>query len=63
LETLQRALDGQVIIGVLPFAAGLARADLEGRPAEISDPVFAGAVAAIGDELERRLKAVGYASA
>jgi len=55
-EVLERALGGQVMIGVLPYAPELARADLEGRPAEVADPAFAGAVAAIGDALETQLK-------
>jgi CO dehydrogenase maturation factor len=55
-ELLERALTGQIIIGALPYAAELARADLEGRPAEIADPAFAAAVAAVGEELERQLK-------
>jgi len=52
-ETLERALSGQVIIGVLPYAAELARADLEGRAAEVADPAFAAAIAAIGEALEK----------
>ncbi len=62
-EALERALEGQVVLGVLPYAAELVRADLEGRPAEVADPAFAAAVADVGDALERELKAVGYASA
>jgi len=55
-EMLERALSGQVLIGALPYAAELARADLEGRAAEAADPAFTGAVLAIEEELEKRLK-------
>jgi CO dehydrogenase maturation factor len=55
-ELLEHALSGQVIIGVLPYAAELARADLEGRAAEVADPAFAAAVASIREALERRMQ-------
>ena len=37
LDVLRQALDGQVIIGTLPYNAELARADLEGRPLGMED--------------------------
>jgi CO dehydrogenase maturation factor len=56
---LEAALSGQVILGVLPYSAELARADLEGRAAEVGDPAFAKAVAGITDALEKELSAIG----
>jgi CO dehydrogenase maturation factor len=53
---LEAALSGQVILGVLPYSAELARTDLEGRAAEVGDPAFTGAVAGITDALEKRLQ-------
>jgi len=47
LEVLQQALDGQVILGALPYSAELARADLEGRPLSREDRSWAEAVGQI----------------
>jgi len=53
-DVLRRALGEQVIIGVLPHSAELARADLEGRPADIEDREFAEAIGRIGEALEEK---------
>jgi CO dehydrogenase maturation factor len=44
LDVLRQALDGQAIIGTLPYNAELARADLEGRPLGMEDRAWADAV-------------------
>jgi CO dehydrogenase maturation factor len=54
-ETLHRALNGQDIIGGLPFCADLARADLEGGAAEVADREFLTALNRIGEVLDQRL--------
>jgi len=54
-DPLDRALAGQVIIGMLPYCEGLALADLEGRPADLEDRVFAEAVDRIGEALKKQL--------
>lgn len=54
-ETLEQALAGQDIIGVLPRSAELARADLEGRPVDVQDGPFVEAVDKIGELLEKQL--------
>lgn len=54
-EMLERALSGQIVIGVLPYFAELARADLEGRPLDMDDRAFAEAVDCIGEALEKEL--------
>jgi CO dehydrogenase maturation factor len=56
-ERLDRALSGQIIIGTLPFDAGLARADLEGRPVDLENRPFGEAVDRIGEALEKELGA------
>ncbi len=55
LDTLKRALSGQLVIGMLPYHAELARADLEGRPVDINDRILAEAVNRIAETLEQRL--------
>jgi CO dehydrogenase maturation factor len=47
LDVLRQALDGQAIIGTLPYNAELARADLEGRPVGMQDRTWAEAVGKI----------------
>lgn len=54
-EKLDRALSGQIIIGTLPLDAGLARADLEGRPVDLQSRPLAEAVQRIGEALEKEL--------
>ncbi len=54
-EVLVQALPGQDILGVLPYSADLARADLEGRAAEAEDPDFLAAVKQVWEALETRL--------
>ncbi len=49
---LGRALDGQKIIGELPYCVELARADLEGGSVELSEAAFAGAVRRLVEALE-----------
>lgn len=55
LETLQRALAGQTILGTLPFSEEMARADLEGQSVSIDDPQFNEALENIGKTLEDQL--------
>ena len=54
-EMLEKALDGQNIIGSLPYSEKVARADLEGRSADVDDPPFVEAVNRIGEALEKQL--------
>lgn len=55
LELVTAALPGQTVIGTLPFSEALARADLEGRSADVDDPALAQAVADVWDSLEDEL--------
>ncbi len=55
VERLNDALAGESIIGVLPYCAELARADLEGRPLDLGDPGFAQAIDGIRGTLEEKL--------
>ncbi len=55
VERLNGALAGQTILGVLPYSAELARADLEGRPVDLDDPGFAEAIDGIRGTLENKL--------
>jgi len=55
VQTLDRALNGQDIIGRLPFSMELARADLEGRSVDVEDQIFAEAVNRVGEALEKQL--------
>ena len=57
LDTLERALVGQTILGTLPLSEALARADLEGRSVSIDDPRFSEALENIGKALEDQLSA------
>jgi CO dehydrogenase maturation factor len=54
-ERLEQALSGQIILGTLPYDPQLARADLEGRPIELTGGEFGRAVEHIGETLERQL--------
>jgi CO dehydrogenase maturation factor len=58
-ELLGRAMAGQIVLGVLPFCAELASADLEGRPAAPEEPVFVEAVNRIAEALELQLAGQG----
>jgi CO dehydrogenase maturation factor len=51
LERIEQAVAGQQILGVLPYCAELARADLEGRSADVDAPDFAEAVRRIAEAL------------
>jgi CO dehydrogenase maturation factor len=55
LDVLRRALDGQVILGALPYSTELARADLEGRPPGGEDRVWAEAVGQIVRAVQERI--------
>ena len=52
---LQQAIDGQTILGELPYSAQLAQADLDGRSADVDDPALADAIKQIVDALEKEL--------
>ena len=54
-EMLEQALQEQIIIGMLPYSAELARADLEGRAVDVEDRTFFEAVGRIGEALESEL--------
>jgi CO dehydrogenase maturation factor len=49
---IERALNGQKIVGELPYCPELAQADLEGSPVELSEAAFAGAVRRLAQALE-----------
>jgi CO dehydrogenase maturation factor len=55
LEVLNGKLSGQVVLGALPYSAELARADLEGRSADVQDAAFQEAVTHLGDGIEKQL--------
>ena len=54
-QTLENALDGQIILGVLPFCEELIRADLEGRRARVEDQAYLEAVNQISESLDKQL--------
>ncbi len=54
-EALRAALAGERVLGMLPYSAALARADLEGRPSDVEDPAFAEAVGRVASALEKNL--------
>jgi len=54
-DILAEVLGEQTILGSIPYLGELARADLEGRPVELTDPGLAKAIQGIGDALERQL--------
>jgi CO dehydrogenase maturation factor len=54
-EALCRALEGQTILGMLPYCAELARADLEGRPVDLEEGAFGDAIGRVGEALEKEL--------
>jgi CO dehydrogenase maturation factor len=51
-EVLERSMPGQLVLGVLPYCADVASADLEGRPAAPQDSTFVDAVDGIRKALE-----------
>jgi CO dehydrogenase maturation factor len=51
-KALEKALEGRKVLGVLPVSKALARADLEGRSADVDDPAFVGAVDRVGEALD-----------
>jgi CO dehydrogenase maturation factor len=55
VERLSAALGVQTMIGVVPYCAELARADLEGRPVDLGDAAFAKAIDRIQKALESKL--------
>ena len=55
VERLSDALRKESIIGVLPYSAALAQADLEGRPVGGADAGFAEAIDQIRELLENKL--------
>jgi CO dehydrogenase maturation factor len=55
IELLEQSLSGQSILGMLPYCAELARADLEGRAADVEDPAFIEAVNNIIETLGKHL--------
>jgi CO dehydrogenase maturation factor len=56
-ETLERALNGQTVLGTLPYCAELISADLEGRPVGLNEPAYVEAVDRMGETLELRIGA------
>jgi CO dehydrogenase maturation factor len=54
-DPIQRALQGQVILGTLPFREELIRADLEGRPVDAQEGPFREAVTQVWEALESQL--------
>jgi CO dehydrogenase maturation factor len=61
-DAMERALSGQIVLGVLPYCAELARTDLEGRAADVEDRAFLEAVSGIGEALEKQLSGKGAAA-
>ncbi len=55
LDVLRSALGEIPLLGALPYSAALARADLEGRPAEAADADFEEAVERAGRALEESI--------
>ncbi len=58
-EVVQAALAAQKVLGVLPYSAALADADLEGASVDINDPRFFQAVGELYAALERELSTEG----
>jgi CO dehydrogenase maturation factor len=54
-DVLREALEGQIVLGALPYSDEVAGADLDGRSAAVDDPEFAAAVEQTGEALERQL--------
>lgn len=54
-NVLQRSVDKQTIIGMLPYSAELARADLEGCSVDVDDQSLVDAVNHIQEALEKQL--------
>jgi CO dehydrogenase maturation factor len=54
-QAVLEALAGERILGVLPYSEEVARADLEGRPADADDPAFRAAVEQIEESLGKAL--------
>jgi CO dehydrogenase maturation factor len=55
LDVLRAALDGQIILGTLPYNAELARADLEGRPLGMEDRAWADAIGQIVQAVQEQI--------
>jgi len=58
-KVLRSALEGIPLLGVLPYSAALARADLQGRPVDAGDSPFRDAVDRVGRALEGALAGAG----
>jgi len=56
VQSLERALKGHTILGVLPFSVELARADLEGRSVAVDDRAFTEAVQRVAEKLAEVLE-------
>jgi len=57
-DVLRQALGEQTIIGTLPYCPELARADLDGRPVDVKDPLLAEAIGRIGEVLQEEVGGV-----
>jgi CO dehydrogenase maturation factor len=57
IELLEKSLKGRIILGMLPYCPELARADLEGRAADVQDQSFLEAINKIGETLNKHLSA------
>jgi CO dehydrogenase maturation factor len=55
LDVLRQSLDGQTILGALPYNAELARADLEGRPLSMENRPWADAVMQIVRAVQQQI--------
>ncbi|MFH1268819.1 MAG: AAA family ATPase [Planctomycetota bacterium] len=54
-DVISGKFGGQMILGMLPYSAELARADLEGRSVDVDDEAFVAAVDRVREALEKRL--------
>lgn len=54
-DVIKGRFSGQTILGMLPYSAELARADLEGRSVDVDDQAFSGSVDRIRQALETKL--------
>jgi CO dehydrogenase maturation factor len=54
-DILVRALEGQTILGVIPYCPELARADLEGCAVDLGGGALAAAIGCIGEALDGQL--------
>ncbi len=55
IELIEKSLNGQTFLGMLPYCEELARADLEGRAADVEDRNFLEAVNKIEEALGKHL--------